>query len=500
MSLIAGKSYVLQRGAGKPDVRLTVEAHIAGGGQAAIFKGNMTNLGDVVIRSISLRKQGLSPDTIRNTVAKEISALKNTRLSAKENKRNAANVEGCNPHINCYYGMIKYGKFADGGGGGGGVPGAEAEPFVYWSTETLPDHLYLIYEFIGGKTLETKIQEKLTAEQIISYGRQLLIGINSLHAVDKVHLDLKPANIMITDDNKLKIIDFGFARDVNDVLLRRLPGLSFDHIAPEGWELYADPKTVFSTFVRTRLIDPKALDMFAIGCIFYKMFTKANLINFNVVDSMAFKKRDPESIVLPEEYNKFLPFVRQLVSFDKNVLHVIEGINKIEHFNNYGEWTSQIKTERDKAQENLRTVEQRCTEVAAPDAMLISERATAQENMNAAQQVSNIALNLLRSFIRTAEGQAAVAAAGAAARAAAASAAAARAAAGGAGEGPAAPARAAAPPPKVSRNRLSAPDALRMWCELNEIERDQCGRMAGGGRRSRRRKTSRRRKQTRRRR
>lgn len=77
---------------------------------------------------------------------------------------------------------------------------------------------YMVMDYIKGETLKQKVQRqgKLDEEQAREYIDQLLAGVEEVHKKGMLHRDIKPDNILITEENKLVLIDFGSAREFTE--------------------------------------------------------------------------------------------------------------------------------------------------------------------------------------------------------------------------------------------------------------------------------------------
>ena len=73
---------------------------------------------------------------------------------------------------------------------------------------------YIVMELVEGITLKTYIEKKgqLTYKEALSIAIQVGRGIQAAHAKNIVHRDIKPQNIMISTEGKVKVMDFGIAR------------------------------------------------------------------------------------------------------------------------------------------------------------------------------------------------------------------------------------------------------------------------------------------------
>ena len=72
---------------------------------------------------------------------------------------------------------------------------------------------FIVSEFVEGRTLRLKLADDgLSLSQILDYVGQIADGLGAAHAVGIVHRDIKPENIVIGNDGRLKILDFGIAK------------------------------------------------------------------------------------------------------------------------------------------------------------------------------------------------------------------------------------------------------------------------------------------------
>lgn len=76
---------------------------------------------------------------------------------------------------------------------------------------------YIVMELIEGITLKNYIAKKgkLSVKEATSIAIQVSLGLEAAHNVGIVHRDVKPQNIMISTDGKVKLSDFGIAKAIN---------------------------------------------------------------------------------------------------------------------------------------------------------------------------------------------------------------------------------------------------------------------------------------------
>jgi len=120
----------------------------------------------------------------------------------------------------------------------------------------------IVMEMVPGVTLEKILDSgrPLTTEQILSIVRQVAEGLDYAHRNQVIHRDLKPANILVTEDERAKITDFGIAKVLAREGVARTVGIM-------GTPSYMSPEQV-----RGGEVDARA-DIFSLGIIFFTMLT-----------------------------------------------------------------------------------------------------------------------------------------------------------------------------------------------------------------------------------
>ena len=119
---------------------------------------------------------------------------------------------------------------------------------------------FLVMEFIEGETLAQRLSRgKLSTEETLRYGGQIVGALAAAHAKAIIHRDLKPGNIMLTKSG-VKVLDFGLAKGAGDETLtasRAIMGTPA-YMAPEQRE--------------GKPADTRA-DIYSLGCVLYEMST-----------------------------------------------------------------------------------------------------------------------------------------------------------------------------------------------------------------------------------
>lgn len=120
--------------------------------------------------------------------------------------------------------------------------------------------IFYSMEFVRGEDLAALLKRsgRLTSERVVEIARQLCAGLAAAHAQGVLHRDLKPANVLVDQDGRVQITDFGIAVTSGDRAPHALMG-TLGYMAPEQLEPGA-PLTEHT-------------DLYALGVVLYELVT-----------------------------------------------------------------------------------------------------------------------------------------------------------------------------------------------------------------------------------
>lgn len=154
---------------------------------------------------------------------------------------------------------------------------------------------YIVMEYIKGKTLKDIIvnKGKLSEEETIYYATQIAEALSHAHENHIIHRDIKPQNIMVTEEKRVKVTDFGIARAVTSSTITTTSDVlgSVHYFSPEQ--------------ARGGYTDEKS-DIYSLGIVMYEMITGKLPFNGDTPISIALKHVQ-EEIIPPIEISSDIP-------------------------------------------------------------------------------------------------------------------------------------------------------------------------------------------------
>lgn len=98
----------------------------------------------------------------------------------------------------------------------------------YYRSHLIDDEIWVVMEYMQGGTLAEAVERYSFAESSVAYvAREMLRALSYLHDHNLVHRDLKSANVMLTVEGKIKLIDFGLCVDFTQRKLCHMAGSPF---------------------------------------------------------------------------------------------------------------------------------------------------------------------------------------------------------------------------------------------------------------------------------
>lgn len=152
---------------------------------------------------------------------------------------------------------------------------------------------FIVMELVEGITLKEYIQkkEKLTPKEVIGITLQVCAGIEAAHSNNIIHRDVKPQNIIISKEGKVKVTDFGIAKATSSNTISTNVMGSVHYTSPEQ--------------ARGGFSDAKS-DIYSLGITMYEMITGEVPFDGDSTVSIALKHLQ-EDILPPSEHVEDIP-------------------------------------------------------------------------------------------------------------------------------------------------------------------------------------------------
>ncbi len=168
-------------------------------------------------------------------------------------------------------------------------------------------HLFIVMEYVPGTDLKTRIREKgrFSVQETLELMIQACQGVGYAHRAGLVHCDIKPHNMLVSPDGRLKVTDFGIAR-------------ALASISPEERsEVVWGSPHYFSPEQAAGLPPSPASDVYSLGVILYEMLTGQLPFNAGDAEELARMHREVQPIP-PRAINPAIP-----LQLDEIILKVL---------------------------------------------------------------------------------------------------------------------------------------------------------------------------------
>jgi ActR/RegA family two-component response regulator len=176
---------------------------------------------------------------------------------------------------------------------------AVADVLDYGATEQC---LYLAMEYFPCGSLRDRLRNPLEEPDAFGYARQIGEALRVIHELGIVHRDLKPSNLMLTDDNRLVMIDFGLALSLADGDTDAQPELRL------GTPYYVSPEQIDGVPADARD------DLYSLGVVLYEMLTGALPFRGNSVAEIVLAHQSSAVPQLPAALNAYQPVIAKLLA------------------------------------------------------------------------------------------------------------------------------------------------------------------------------------------
>lgn len=178
------------------------------------------------------------------------------------------------------------------------------------------EYIYITMPYLKNGSLQHLIEnQNLTLRQIIKYSLDFLSAIYCVHENNIVHCDIKPNNILISNEGNAILTDFGSALYLNNLGNARLKNVYYKHIAPEQC---------------TNSTINKKIDIYQIGTTLYRLCNGNEEYN-----KQARRYKDLNSLKIACAKGKFPIRKKYLPHIPKEMINIIEKCINVNTYDRY---------------------------------------------------------------------------------------------------------------------------------------------------------------------
>lgn len=187
---------------------------------------------------------------------------------------------------------------------------------------------YIVMEYVSGKTLKELINYngKLSYNTAIKIALQIAKALDCAHRNNIIHRDIKPQNILVTEDGEVKVSDFGIAKSTDSQTITNTTSII-------GSAHYLSPEQAKGTYIDFRS------DLYSFGIVLYEMVTGRLPFEGDSPVTVALKHLQEEPVppkninpAIPDSLNKLIlkAIQKEPIKRYQNAKEIIQDLQKIQ--------------------------------------------------------------------------------------------------------------------------------------------------------------------------
>ena len=187
---------------------------------------------------------------------------------------------------------------------------------------------YIVMEYVSGKTLKELINNsgKLSYNTAIKIALQIAKALDCAHRNNIIHRDIKPQNILVTEDGEVKVSDFGIAKSTDSQTITNTTSII-------GSAHYLSPEQAKGTYIDFRS------DLYSFGIVLYEMVTGRLPFEGDSPVTVALKHLQEEPVppkninpAIPDSLNKLIlkAIQKEPIKRYQNAKEIIQDLQKIQ--------------------------------------------------------------------------------------------------------------------------------------------------------------------------
>jgi serine/threonine-protein kinase PpkA len=161
---------------------------------------------------------------------------------------------------------------------------------------------FLVLEYFPCGSLRDRLRNPVSEAEAVNYAVQIGEALHVVHLASIVHRDLKPSNFMLTEDNRLVLIDFGLARSSLASLAITRSNMSV------GSPYYVSPEQVDGQEPDVRC------DLYSYGAVIYEMLTGSVPFRGKTIMEIIEQHRTAPIPKLPSTLKKYQSLIDRLLA------------------------------------------------------------------------------------------------------------------------------------------------------------------------------------------